>query len=296
MTINSYMRPTCLEMTFGDRPLRFDILDTPVADLWIDRMNLRHRWPLDDPSRFYGFNDLETEIKIAEDMIKRCTATINQHAYIIEKEFTSVHDQDLMNYLHNIFERYHGMLDQQDHDFWHNAPDHVRKALANLNIAVHRCESLRHRRPRLVCTWFGMPKTQTLPLDLQEKYGRLDCDFGGVYLNYVEIGKTAFEMMLDDDQYMADEMFKPFNFFSADFYITFYKQSVKEMQPLVEKIGRYVEDNKEFFSRFGISDPNDVRIRPLRHKVAQLNFESLTQSAILDLIKQNQTVTKVDLL
>lgn len=289
------MRPTKLEINFGNHTLRFDLLDTPITDLWLERMSIRTHWPLDDPKRFYGFNDIQRETHIAEQMIKKCIETINRHAHVIDREFTSIDDQDLMNYLHNIFERYHGMLDQQNHDFWNQAPEDVRQALADLNIAVHRCESVRSQSPRLVCTWFGMPKTKHLPLELQEKYGQIGCDFGGVYLNYVEIGKTACDMAKDNDQYMANEMFKPFDFYSADFFVAFYSRSCQDMLQVIKMIDQYFQKNKLFFDQFGITSSDDIRIKPIRHKVAQLDFEDMTESAILELIRQNQIVTKINL-
>lgn len=285
-----------LHIKFGQQSLFFDILSTPIAELWLERMSIRDQWPLDDPTRFYGFNDIEIETNVAETMIRDCISTINQYAHVIDREFTSVDDQDLMNYLHNIFEKYHGMLDQQNHEFWTNAPLHVRKALADLNVAVHRCESVRSQKPRVVCTWFGMPKTQHLSLELQEKYGLLGANFGGVYLNYVEIGKTARDMAHDDDQYMADEMFKPFDFYSADFVISFHDESVEETESISKMIHDYFEKNKDFFGKFGITSANDTRMKPLRYKVAQLNFELSDKHAILDLVKNNQVVTQVQVL
>lgn len=284
-----------LLISFGPHVLKFSILDTPVADRWIERMSLRHQWPLDDPNRFYNFNNRLHEEQIASDMIKSCIKTINQYQPIIEREFTSVNDQDLMNYLHNIFERYHGMLDCQTGSFWVNAPPAVRKALADLNIAVHRCESLSDRLPRLVCTWFGQPKIHRLPLELQEKYGQLGCDFGGVYLNYVEIGKTARDLAHDNDQYIADEMFKPFDFYSSDFVVTFFQKSPADMNPVLESIDQYFDQHRAFFEARGINSSRDTRMLPLRFKVAQLDYEHRNLDAIMSLIQENQIITSVEI-
>lgn len=275
--------------------MAFDILSTPVAQLWLERMSGRDQWCLDDPTRFYGFHDREREQHIAEHMINQCIDTINSYLPIIQKPFTSAKDQDMLNYLHNIFERYHGQLDQQNHDFWLQAPEQVRQALARLNIAVHRCECLDQHQPRVVCTWWGMPKTQHLDLVLQQSYGQLGADFGGVYLNYVEIGKTAHDMAHDDDQYMAPDMFRPFDHYSADFYITFFDQTPQDLEPDLDRIRLYFDQHRDFFLAHGIHTAQDVRMLPLRHKVAQLNFDHADRSAILDLVRQNQIITKVEI-
>lgn len=284
-----------LSVTFGSHALKFRILDTPVANLWLDKMTQRDQWPLDDPQRFYNFGSYDHEKQKAAEMIKSCIYTINQYQPIIEREFTSVDDQDLMNYLHNIFERYHGMLDHQTGEFWEHASESVRRALADLNIAVHRCESV-GGLPRVVCTWFGQPKTSKLPIELQEKYGQMGCDFGGVYLNYVEIGKTARDLAHDNDQYIADDMFKPFDFYSSDFVVTFFQKTPAEMDPVLVSIDNYFLQHRDFFESRGITSSRDTRMLPLRFKVAQLDYEHTDKDAIIALIRDNQVITSVEII
>ena len=284
-----------LSVTFGSHPLKFQILDTPVADLWLGRMTDRDQWPLDDPRRFYNFNDPRQEEQIAIDRIQNCIDVINGYQPIIDRQFKSVQDQDTLNYLHNIFERYHGMLDQQTGEFWKQAPESVRKALAELNIAVHRCESLGSGHPRVVCTWFGQPKTHRLPLYIQASYGQLGYDFGGVYLNYVEIGKTARDLAHDNDQYIADDMFRPFDFYSSDFVITFSSMSLQEMEPVLHSIDLYFNQHREFFRSQGVRSSRDTRMLPLRFKVAQLDYEPAEKDAIISMIRENQIITSVEI-
>jgi len=270
--------------------LWFDILDSPIANLWLDRMMMRHLWPLDDPRRFYGFNTKQHEEQIAHDEILQCIDIINRYQPIITKKFTSVHDQDMLNYLHHIFETYHGLLDQQNTHWWHNAPDVVRRALAQLNISVHRCESLRYRRPRIVCTWFGMPKTQKLDLELINNYGTLNIDFGGVYLNYVEIGKTLSDLASDKDSYISDAAFRPFDHYSADFVIYFYDDNQLR---LLDQIDDYYQQHRDFFQGRGIMHSRDARALPLKFKVAQLvNIDpNITYQ-----IQQQQMIKTIDIL
>jgi dUTP pyrophosphatase len=171
-------------------------------------MNNRKDYPLDHPNRFYGFDTPEQEQVRALEMINASIATVNRYRPIITRQITSVDDQDTLNYLHSIFERYHGLLDQQDHEFFKSAPDTVKQALADLNINVHRCESVaRGSRPRFVCTWYGMPKTKSLTDELL-KYGTLNPKFGSVCLNYCEIGKTLEDLTQDRDNYISEEAFQ----------------------------------------------------------------------------------------
>jgi hypothetical protein len=279
----------------GSVELVFDVLDTPVATLWLERMSHRHQWPMDNPDRFYGFNTVEQERHRALHTMQQCIDTVNQYQPIINRTLACVDDQDTLNYLHNIFERYHGQLDQQSHEFWQTAPDAVRQALAMINITVHRCESLRGgtMNTRFVCTWYGMPKIKTLDTVLQQQYGSNASEFGGVYLNYCEIGKTATDMAMDNDQYMADEMFRPFNYYSSDFRVDLYDESTDTVQRQQRKTADYVTKHQEFFKRFGVHSADDVRVQPLKFKVAQLVYDSANKECIISQIRANQYVNSV---
>lgn len=278
-----------MTITFGgDYALDFDIEATPIAEQWMAKMRQRHDWPLDDPHRFYGFDDPIAEQQRAEHDLRCCIETINAYQPIIDRPWTNIDDQDMLNYLHNIFERYHGLLDQQNHDWWQHAPEDVQQALANLNIAVHRAESAsRGNFPRLVCTWFGMPKNQTLDVDHMTKYGRLSYEFGGVYLNYVEIGKTLEDLSIDDDHYIGEDAFQPFLRYSADFNIRFYDSMAD-----ISRVYRYFEAHRDFFEQRGIDSFDDYRTMPRRYKVAQLTSFEPRQS-ILKTLSTRQHVTDI---
>jgi hypothetical protein len=284
-----------LVITIGGNRFEFAVEPTPIADLWLERMAIRHSYNLDDPTRFYHFDSYHAERERASRMVKATIKTINQHKHIIKRRFRSVYDQDTLNYLHNIFERYHGMLDQQHHEFWHHAPEEVKTALCNLNLAVHRCEYLVQRKPEFVCTWFGMPKIKILPLDLQQEYGQLGCEFGGVYLNYVEIGKSALHLARDNDQYIADDMFKPFDRYSADFIATFYDHDTKKLTYDLDNIKSYFYQQQSFFGRHGIDDPTDIRLLPVKFKVAQLKYNPSERSAIMKAIAKKQMIQDIQI-
>lgn len=273
--------------------LKFDLLPSPLTDLWRERMDARGTYPLDHPDRFYGFNSHKEEIKRAEFYIRGCIDTINDYQQLIERPFTNYQDQDCLNYLHNIFERFHGQLDQQDTEFWNQAPHEVRQALANLNLAVHRCESIdRGARPRFVCTWYGMPKILHIPVEHMLKYGTMSTFFGTVYLNYCEIGKTLEDLTVDRDNYIGDNMFKPYDFYSADFVVKFWDDTTEEIQNKLNHMRDYYNQRQEFFQQQGYTTFNDPRLLPLRFPVAQL-IETMPREQLLEEIKQQQYVNRV---
>jgi len=269
--------------------LRFAIRNNPIADAWLERMNIRDSWPLDDPARFYGFDSQEKEQQRAKNYILQCVQTINDYEPVIDRPFTSVQDQDYLNYLHHIFETYHGLLDQQTHDFWAQAPESVRDALAQLNIAVHRCESLGSQQPRLVCTWFGMPKIYKLDPALAVEYGSMTVPFGTVCLNYVEIGKTLENLAQDQDQYISHDAFQPWQRYSADFFVPFYNIDTRAKLPAMEK---YLQQHRDFFVARGIENVYNTQVLPMRYPVADLE-DSRPEQELINLIAQRQYITRV---
>lgn len=286
--------PQYLCVEFADNfLLKFRLLSSPITNLWLERMQSRGQYPLDHPDRFYNFDPPAIEIARAESMICQCIQIINSYQPVIDREFTSVHDQDMLNYLHSKFEQYHGMLNQQHHEFWTQAPDAVRRALAELNLCVHRCESMvGNSRPRFVCTWYGMPKTKRLPVEQLVDYATLQVDFGTVYLNYVEIGKTLLDLATDNDRYIADEMFQPFNFYSADFNVKFYDTSVEEVQDKLILAHTYFECNQDFFHKHGFDKFDNPILLPLNFPVAKLETD-LANNTIIQKIASTQYITQV---
>ena len=281
----------CIDLS--DLTLKFQILDNPIAKLWLERMSLRNQYPLDHPNRFYGFNTPEEEADRALAMIHTSIDTINNYSPIINRAITTVSDQDTLNYLHNIFERYHGLLDCQDSEFFINAPQEVKQALADLNINVHRCETVsKGSHPRFVCTWYGLPKTETLSIELIKECGTLNPKFGSVCLNYCEIGKTLEDLKKDNDNYISDDAFKSFSYYSADFNVRLHEETVAYAAEKAHRMRDYFNQHIEFFHSKGYNSYDDSRLLPLRFPVAEL-IETMSREQLLKEIQQRQLITKV---
>jgi len=267
--------------------LIFDIFSDEISLAWLERMRNRFSWPLDDPRRFYGFGSLEEQQLDAERRLLADIDIINSYQHIIDRDWTNIYDQDLLNYLHNVFERYHGLLDQQNTDWWISAPDSVKQALARLNIDVHRAESIgAGANPRFVCTWYGQPKEKRFTLDQITNCGRLQTDWGGVYVNYVEIGKTLEDLSHDNDQYISDDAFRPFLHYSSDFVVRFYDQ-----QSDLDSIAKYFSQHREFFLSRGIDSPTHHLALPYRFKVGEIRCND--RDHLLGMISQQQQITEI---
>jgi hypothetical protein len=274
--------------------LKFEIFPIAIAVKWKEKVLTaqKNNYMIDDPTRFYGFNQLCQEKNKALNLINSNIKTINQYQPIIDRELIDINDQDTLNYLHHIFEVYHGLLDKQDTEFWNNAPVDVQTALANLNINVHRIESIQYgNTPRFVTTYFRLPKKDTL-LDNDFNYLTNCFTFGGLYLNYVEIGKTLENLMRDNDQYIDQNAFKPWNYFSADFKVIF-----KDTNPIhainsLTDCKNYFEKNKTFFSNQGYKSFTN-QLNPGAISLGQLIYKE-SKDSIIEKIKKHQFVRSVN--
>ncbi len=242
--------------------LEFELNDSTITKRWVDKVLLAQKlgYPVDDPERFYGFNSTEIESSKALALINNCIDQINSHANIIDRKLEDIKDQDTLNYLHHIFEEYHGLLDQQDNEFWNSCPTYVKQALANLNIYVHRCESANSNNPRMVVTYYGLPKVCELYPEDYELFTPYT-EFGDIYLNYVEIGKTLSDLWHDEDQYIHDDAFQPFHRFSADFAVRFYDVDRAQKDRQISATWEYFDQHEKFFQKLGYCR-GDERLMP----------------------------------
>lgn len=274
--------------------LRYRLRDNHFVPRWIEQVRLaQEQYTIDDPDRFYGFGPIEQQQETAITLINQCIDVINDYDSIIDRKVTTVDDQDTLNYLHNIFERYHGMLQTQTHDFWNQAPAKVQQALAELNVLVHHCEGIaRGSTPRHVVTYYSLPKTQTLNKEDYALFER-SSQIGTVYLNYVEIGKTLEDLVLNRDNYIGDDAFRPWKYFSADFNVKFWQDDPLLLDELDAKIKQYYFDNQNFFEGLGYhwEDPS-LNKSGIYGGLPLADLEDIPDN-LLTLLENNQKVTGV---
>ena len=228
--------------------LRYQLRDTDFAHRWLKRLQLALDTDvaIDEPTRFSGFDTTEAESVIAQ--LQHCVDTINTYKPLIARHITTVNDQDTLNYLHHVFEVYHGMLNQP-HEIFLSAPQPVQLALAQLNVLVHRAESIAHGQyPRHVVTYYAMPKTEYLK---PEDYALFEKSITAstMYVNYVEIGKDLLALTLDSDQYISDEAFMPWQRYSADFNVKFWSDSDQTTMQLDRKVDAYYKQHQQFIDQ-----------------------------------------------
>jgi hypothetical protein len=202
-----YANPYQLDDTYN---LTFNLRQHSVVDRWVNKVLIaQKKFSIDDPGRFYGFNSIEQQRKTALNKINQTIAIINNFKPVIQRTLSDVSDQDTLNYLHHIFEVYHGLLDNQTSDFWLQSPPEVHCALADLNIQVHECEFVSRNvinKPTHAVTWYNLPKIGMLT-DAEYSLFEPESKCGTVYLLYTEIGKTLEDLAQDNDRYIHEDAF-----------------------------------------------------------------------------------------
>ena len=277
--------------------LQFKLNNFPIVEKWVNKIiESQEKYKIDDPKRFYAFDN--NEVIEAIERINKVCDIINTHGLIVERRIINPIDQDTLNYLHHIFEVYHGLLDRQDHPFYVSAPDDVKLALRNLNIEVHRCEALvdtritgKHIFPRHIITWFDLPKNEQLDITDYD-YINEKVEFGSIYLNYVEIGKSLEHLATDFDDHIGAEAFKPFRYYSSDFVVKFYDLTDEFLKERKELMVTFFNDHLDFFKEHNLpfDHPyNKTGSIPVA-KLIQPDFDVLTE------ISKRQMVTKVTLI
>lgn len=260
--------------------LEYRLRDYPIVQRWAEQLVLaQQQYQIDDPTRFYGFGSLENQIKTALDRINQCITLIKlQYPKINVGYVNDVHDQDTLNYWHHIFETYHGLLGQE------NPNDPLTPVLADLNVCVHRCESVaRGAKPRHVVTYYGLPKTQILDDSDFELFTQI-WEPGTVFLNYVEIGKTLEDLANDNDRHIGKDAFRPWNHFSADFNVKFFGQNELQANERNAIINIYYQ---QYQDNFGPWQANFVG--------GSLPIADLVGTLDLNLLETHQQVTNVTL-
>ena len=283
-----------------DLTLTYNINETSIAQRWATLLDEAiQKYTIDDPRRLYGFDSLDEERQKAVNAINKCVDTINNYKPgFVERRMTTQLHQDDLNYLHHIFEVYHGMLNEP-HEFFVEAPKEVRQALGQLNLEVHRCESMaegtvRKMLPGHFVTYYDQPRgpgVRTLEDEDYEHFTEF-VEFGTVYLLYVEIGKTLQDMALDNDDHIGDEAYKPFRHYASDFIIRYWGMSVESINKYHKLYKQHYDENKEFYdSRYNYSH---IYNRPGNIPLAKLQTH-LSPIEVVTEIQKRQFISSVKL-
>jgi hypothetical protein len=279
----------------SDYNLQFGLVDCSVAHKWLKHLELfiEAGQPWDDSRRFYNFPDSAYPEPVVADHLKHLVKTIQEYAPdLITQELGTTITQDDLNYLHHVFELYHGLYDQQDsNEFYSRAPKTVQDALADLNIWIHRYETL-GGMPRFVATWKYKPYRDAMTTE-DYKLFSLKEEWGDLRLNYCEIGKTLYDLWHDNDAYIGPDAFQPQAHFCFDFTVRFTDTTAQQYHEQEQQIWKYFDNHIDFFQEQGYTK-HDPQLGLGSITIAKLESTDTKQN-IIDLIGQHQQVKNIQI-
>jgi len=124
--------------------------------------------------------------------------------------------KDDMNFMHVYFENMIGIdkiVSEERSEYYESAPQKVKDAICELNVLVHRLESL--KKTRLVCTF--RPHNRYMLKTNRFNFRQVP---GNVCINYCQVGKPPYDVYHDQDHHISEENISPQVTWSADFNIT----------------------------------------------------------------------------
>lgn len=261
--------------------LKFKLLNHSFTKKWVDRVleAQQNQYVISEPWAIYNMNNEMNEtfvLKNLNELIKK----IDDVELLFGFSLESIRDQDKLNKIHAVFEKYHGKLDQWQHNkLFENKPNDFRKNLSEINQFVHACES-QNGSPKIRVVWFDLPKKFTFT---EEDYALFTNQrkFGSLYHLYADVGKNIESLAEDNDVHHDDVV--PNIHYSADCVAYFCNDDQAFVQALEKKHSDYVSRNKQYLESKGYK-LGDPRLTTGKIEIARLQTE-LTQNELLKKMK-----------
>ena len=250
--------------------LRFKLESNQFVHKWTERyLAAQQRQDvISEPWAFYNLNNDWSENKIAEFINHHIDICNSYVPGMFDRKLDSINDQDTLNYIHSVFERHHGQIDDWlDNILFEKHPTELRESLSHINQTVHRAES-HSKKPYIRIVYFDLPKDYTFDKE-DYKLFTDTVDFGGAYTLYADVGKNLESLSRDQDDHHHD--FVPNLHYSADFTVRFFDIAEQESQIRREQYQTFYESKKEYFENKGYHW-GDPRLTTGAIKLAQLIY------------------------
>jgi len=269
--------------------LEWKINQNPLSIEWLHKLEyVSKNKKIDDARRFYGMPQSTTaEVYQAMDLaIKKLNTLGHNLPEVIQEKY----DQSWLNFLHDYFAENHGRdheiksqtLSQELIDCWNQ-----------LHINLHRYEALLEGNPepkRITATWREQGETMSVyKLADYDKFSWTS-NFGDVFINYREVGRSAFDVYLSKDKIDRDVLVNSVHW-CADLRIHFFDM---QEQDFIGNYWLWYQQNVQWFrDQFGFSD-QDSRVNPGFYPVAQL-VTSDTKESIIKNISESKKIQSINI-
>ena len=208
----------------------WEVLHTPPALMWFKLLTNLAQIKKRIFPRFTGFISPHKKMSHLRDNLNQCIEIINGGGlYKIAERATDSFDQEFSNIIHHHFEILSGSYENPS-DIYKSSNKIVRKAIAGLNQNIHDMEALTRANEfkksgetgasALICEVVGVPRYK-MPEDFLE-YFSMKIEYGDIFLHYSQIGKTWWEVFIDQDQEIFPDAIRPLSVISGEFDAFFY--------------------------------------------------------------------------
>jgi hypothetical protein len=276
--------------------LEWEILDSPAARAWTKLLMIYLKADFETSFRFVGFIHSKRDYQFLSNKLNEAIRLINQDGryHIIEQSPVSF-TQEFSNIIHHHFEVL-SQTNQETSQFYADSPTLVAYAIDDLNYYIHEMESLTRGLENykndpsdifasITNCFQNFPKF-SIP-DSFSKYFTLSNSFGDIVMQYSQIGKTLWEVFIDNDDQIYDGAIIAHQFLTPEFDILF--GEVKNIELVKSNFFEFLKDR-------GLN-PNDEKLRLGFLPLAKLIYpEGMGKEDIIKALTDRLTVNKITLL
>ena len=289
------MREFCVEFAKGDTQLTltFECYDTSVALRWFALLSevLSADPTLRECDRLHDFPGTAWSESAVVDRINTSIDIINSHLPAIAERAVLGGGRHQLNQLHLRFEQLRGgILTPSIH--WQQANEVLRSAINDLNLHIHRLEDLLDSDsntvpwPHAIITFRNFQRRLLEPQDYA--LFTTDTQFGEVYLNYCEVGKSLWNVYFDGDSVIGDDNIRPLRYYSPEMVLKFYDSTQDSELP---KFWQWWDDNAAHLSELGFHK-DDANLSIGAIPVAQLKT-NMDRNKLINAISEFDRVNRV---
>ena len=276
-----------------DLVLHWDLIPSSISYRWLEKLQyVSQQLDIDNNRRFYSLPEV-TQFEIYNDIIKAIHQLEDLGIAINDKivDFESC-DQHWLNHLHDVFANVHGR-DYEEKSYL--LSKELVAAWNLLHINIHRLEAKlagNEERKRIVATWRNQGETMELFSIYDFEKFTVNSQFGDIFLNYRQVGKSPYEIFSYGDRLSLDVCVPSINW-CADFKIQFYETDENDPRWQLPKFFEWYDSNFDFFSKNFMFFRRDKRVGLGAYPLAKLKT-NLDNDTIIQILSHSKGIKQIN--
>lgn len=258
--------------------LSWRLLENEGSFVWLKLLYQSLKEDLPIFARFTGFDNSPKDLAYLSRKMNEAIEIINFEGHYpeIKERADGTFSQEFANVMHHHFELLHGDA-KNPSPYYKKSSPMGRCAIALINYCVHDMEALSRvvdypESARAVIFEVINVKSRKqyhLPASMEKDFS-LDISFGDICLHYGLVGKTWWEVFLDEDEEIFEEGIRPLDVIGPEFDIHFLPQKLSP---------KIVKKFYSFLKKQGL-DPKDPSLRLGFYRIAELETDSSKENIL----------------